>query len=48
MKAVKKIDRRLSRRLSDYQSTIIGGKYDSKVMQRIETGGYTKPGSRKK
>jgi hypothetical protein len=49
MKPSKKIERRLNVRLRDYEQNIKGSnKHETKVAQRIESGGFTQPGSRKK
>ena len=49
MKPSKKIQKRLNRRLSDYTAMMASqNSAESKVAQRMETGGYTRPGSRQK
>ena len=48
MKAGKKIEKRLNARIKAHEAEIASPNHDSKVRQRYETGGYTKPGSRKK
>lgn len=47
MKASKKIDNKLADRIAGFQR-LKSGKHESKVEQRINSGGFTMPGSRKK
>lgn len=47
MKRGKKIAARLEARTKDYEKMIAAGARDSKVQQRMDAGGYTRPGSRK-
>lgn len=48
MKAGKKIQRRLDDRQGDYERMLRSTDHESKVRSRMENGGYTRPGSRKK
>lgn len=48
MKPSKKIEKRLEARINTFERERASPNHDSKVRQRYETGGYTKPGSRKK
>lgn len=46
MKRGKKIQRRLERRIADWNATMAMAS-DGKVSQRKQSGGYKKPGARK-
>ena len=48
MKASKKIEKKLAVRLNDYGSMMAAGSKESKVEQRMRTGGFRRPGSRQK
>lgn len=48
MKAGKKIQAKLDARIKDYEAMLARGANDSKVQQRMDSGGYTRPGSRKR
>jgi hypothetical protein len=48
MKSGKKIAKKLDRRIRDFEATMAYGGSEAKVQQRKATGGYTRPGSRKK
>lgn len=47
MKRGKKLQAKLDARVKDYEAMIARGATDSKVQQRMDAGGYKRPGSRK-
>lgn len=48
MTSGRKIQKKLDDRLADYEAMMKGGKHESKVKARMESGGFKRPGSRKK
>jgi hypothetical protein len=48
MKPIKKIQRRLDARLAAHSAMMKSSQHEAKVQIRIDSGGFARPGSRKK